>query len=144
VQTGEPEALYQHPVDEETALFLGDAVVVTANISGGWATCALGQVAVKNQGLAANARIMLRPEQMQFFSEAQARSDLPSGRVLEADYSGGSTLLTIELNTPSSPNAPCSLPSTIVVRSSHRVVPRAGSTVYVGIEGYAHVLPAPV
>ncbi len=144
VQTGEPEDLYQHPVDEQTALFLGDAVVVTARISRGWATCALGQVAVKNQFLAAEARIMLRPEQVQFFGEAHARSDLPSGRVLDADYSGGSTLLTIELNAAFSQNQSCSEPATITVRSSHHIVPRIGSTVYVSVEGYAHVLTGPI
>jgi iron(III) transport system ATP-binding protein len=36
-------ALYQYPIDEQTALFLGEAVVMTARIEAGWAHCALGR-----------------------------------------------------------------------------------------------------
>lgn len=139
VQHGVPEHLYQHPVDEETALFLGDAVVVSARISQGWATSVLGRIAVRHHPLTEDARIMLRPEQLTVFTEPQPGGDLPSGRVLEADYSGGSTLLTIELSAPvSGQTSP--LPTTVSIRSSQRVMPQVGSRVSIGVQGIAHVL----
>lgn len=139
VQHGVPERLYRHPVDEEAALFLGDAVIVSARIAQGYATCVLGRVAVRHDFIVEEARIMLRPEQLSVFTEPQPGGDLPSGRVLEADYSGGSTLLTVELSPPlSGPTNPT--PVTLSIRSSQRVMPQVGSRVYIRVEGDAHVL----
>ncbi len=39
---GTPLAVYAQPVDEETALFLGDALILPARLSPGRASCALG------------------------------------------------------------------------------------------------------
>jgi iron(III) transport system ATP-binding protein len=43
VQSGHPMDLYRYPEDEETALFLGEAVVMPAQIEAGWAHCDLGR-----------------------------------------------------------------------------------------------------
>ena len=50
VQAGQPMALYLHPRDEQTALFLGEAVLIPARIENGWAECDLGRIAVNHQG----------------------------------------------------------------------------------------------
>src|SRR5690606_8025167 len=63
IQAGSPQTLYLHPRDRETALFLGDAVMLPAIVRNGFADCALGSVPVEgdHQG---KAEIMLRPEQI--------------------------------------------------------------------------------
>jgi iron(III) transport system ATP-binding protein len=43
-QVGTPFEVYTQPVDEETALFLGDALVLPAQLKDGRALCALGEV----------------------------------------------------------------------------------------------------
>lgn len=48
VQSGHPLDLYRYPSDEQTALFLGDAVVMPARIEAGWAHCDLGRIPVNN------------------------------------------------------------------------------------------------
>ena len=63
-QVGPPREVYWRPVDLFTARFLGDAVVLPATISDGFAACALGTVAVAPTSLRGDACIMLRPEQI--------------------------------------------------------------------------------
>src|SRR5476649_2955050 len=48
VQSGHPMDLYRYPDDEQTALFLGDAVVMPARIEAGWAHCDLGRIPVNS------------------------------------------------------------------------------------------------
>ncbi|MCO7255195.1 ABC transporter ATP-binding protein [Dickeya oryzae] len=65
VQVGSPQSLYLRPADEGIAAFLGDTLVLPAQLTGGRAACALGDVAVDDNQSAGVARIMLRPEQIQ-------------------------------------------------------------------------------
>ncbi len=46
VQVGPPSEVWRHPADEETARFLGCAVIVPATVRDGVADCELGEVAV--------------------------------------------------------------------------------------------------
>lgn len=64
-QVGAPQDLYLRPVDEPTASFLGETLVLTAELAHGWADCALGRIAVDDRQRSGPARIMLRPEQIQ-------------------------------------------------------------------------------
>lgn len=134
VQAGQPQALYQHPVDEATALFLGDAVVLPAFVTGGRAACVLGQIPVIDPGLTGDARIMLRPEQLLFTDTSGLHTQLPFGRVIDTDYSGSSSVLTIEISGAEG------LPVVFQARCSHLATPQKGSTVYVSVQGQAHVL----
>lgn len=61
---GPPQELYLRPVDEPTATFLGETLMLTAQLGTGLAHCALGQVKVDNPHRRGEARIMLRPEQI--------------------------------------------------------------------------------
>ncbi len=45
IQAGSPQSVYLQPLDRETALFLGDAVMLPAIVKNGFADCALGRVA---------------------------------------------------------------------------------------------------
>lgn len=70
VQSGHPMDLYRYPDNEQTALFLGDAVVMPARIEAGWAHCDLGRIPVNDQDRNGSAQIMLRPEQLQIGDSA--------------------------------------------------------------------------
>ena len=47
-QVGTPFEVYTQPVDEETALFLGDALILPARLSPGRASCVLGDLAMNH------------------------------------------------------------------------------------------------
>ena len=143
VQAGRPLDLYLRPHDEETALFLGDAVVIPAWVEGGVATCELGRIHVHNTGHSGAAQIMLRPEQLQLSSQLQERVDGCLGVVTECDFGGNTCTLTVELKTPSP--ALKGLPSnrSLLVRSPGIQAPLTGSTVHITTVGHAHVLGSP-
>ncbi|WP_049614565.1 ABC transporter ATP-binding protein, partial [Yersinia pekkanenii] len=61
---GPPQEIYLRPVDEPTATFLGETLILSANIKAGWADCALGRVKVDDTKRHGLIRIMLRPEQI--------------------------------------------------------------------------------
>ncbi|KOY02397.1 ABC transporter ATP-binding protein [Pseudomonas nunensis] len=134
VQSGHPMDLYRYPDDEQTALFLGDAVVMPARIEAGWAHCDLGRIPVNDQGRNGSAQIMLRPEQLQIGDSVADAHGCP-GVVTERDFGGNTCTLTVEL-----------LPGefepgrSLLVRSSGMHAPPAGSAVHVTTLGNAHVL----
>ena len=63
-QVGTPYEVYSRPVDEETALFLGDALVLPAELRGGRARCAIGEISIDDPHAVGQGRVMLRPEQL--------------------------------------------------------------------------------
>jgi iron(III) transport system ATP-binding protein len=142
VQSGHPLDLYRYPEDEETALFLGDAVVMPARIEAGWAHCDLGRIPVNNHRNNSSAQIMLRPEQLQLTSIVpnSAEGTGCQAVVTERDFSGNTCTLTVELqplNTDEQPGR------SLLVRSSGLYAPPTGSTVEVSTIGHAHVLSEP-
>ena len=101
VQSGHPLDLYRYPEDEQTALFLGDAVVMPARIEAGWAHCDLGRIPVNNHRNNSSAQIMLRPEQLQLASVLPNDAEVTGCRavVTERDFSGNTCTLTVELQS---------------------------------------------
>jgi iron(III) transport system ATP-binding protein len=134
VQSGHPMDLYRYPKDEQTALFLGDAVVMPARIEGGNAHCDLGCIPVNASQKNGPAQIMLRPEQLQIGS-SPADSDGCPGVVTDRDFGGNTCTLTVELLPGES--APG---RSLLVRSSGMHAPPTGSAVHVTTLGHAHVL----
>lgn len=135
VQSGQPLELYQHPRDEQTALFLGEAVLLPAKIEGGWADCDLGRIAVSHQGSSHAARIMLRPEQLQLNVTPSDPSGCP-GVVTERDFGGNTCTLTVTLLAGRlEPGR--SLP----VHCPGLQAPPIGTAVQLTTRGRAHVLP---
>ncbi|MBA0207987.1 ABC transporter ATP-binding protein [Pectobacterium brasiliense] len=63
-QSGSPWALYHQPANEDIATFLGETLILDAQIDGGQADCLLGRIAVDRPTASGKARIMLRPEQI--------------------------------------------------------------------------------
>lgn len=139
VQSGHPLDLYRYPEDEQTALFLGDAVVMPARIEAGWAHCDLGRIPVNNHRNNPSAQIMLRPEQLQLVSIQPSPTEAAGCRavVTERDFSGNTCTLTVELETLVCGQQPG---RSLMVRSSGLYAPPAGSAVHVSTIGHAHVL----
>ena len=134
VQAGQPLELYQHPRDEQTALFLCEAVLMPAKIKDGWADCDLGPIAVNHQGNSEMAQIMLRPEQLQL-NIASTGSPGCHGVVTERDFGGNTCTLTVTLLAGKfEPGR--SLP----VHCAGLLAPPIGSAVQLTTLGRAHVL----
>lgn len=90
-QVGEPQEVYARPVDEQTALFLGDALILTADVTNGKARCLLGDISVDSPLLSGTRRIMLRPEQLMI-----APATRPSMiKVVDIDFAGFLSTLTL-------------------------------------------------
>jgi iron(III) transport system ATP-binding protein len=142
VQSGHPLDLYRYPDDEQTALFLGEAVVMPARIEAGWAHCDLGRIPVNNHRNNRSAQIMLRPEQLQVCSPitGEAHSQGRRGVVTDRDFGGNTCTLTVELESLANEDQPG---RSLLVRSSGMHAPPAGSAVHVSTIGHAHVLSEP-
>jgi iron(III) transport system ATP-binding protein len=155
VQAGRPIDLYTRPADEATASFLGESIVLPANVTDGWADCALGRVAVNDSGRSGVANIMLRPEQLQLMEvplseAANTSSPLPDasacyGAVLDADYGGAICVLSVRLlRGGSTLAAVLNQPpwdSPLQVHSPSMNVPPVGAMVRITVAGQAHVFP---
>lgn len=126
VQAGRPMDLYQRPRDEQTALFLGDAVILPATINRGWAQCDLGAVKVDDNAPQGVARIMLRPEQLLVSPAVQG-----DGLVMDSDFGGNNCTLTVEVAGRA-----------ISVRSAAYNAPALGSRVQISVVGVGHVVSA--
>ncbi|MBB2749548.1 UNVERIFIED_ORG: iron(III) transport system ATP-binding protein [Rhizobium aethiopicum] len=128
IQAGSPQSLYLHPRDRETALFLGDAVLLPAIIRNGLADCALGRVAVEGnrQG---KAEIMLRPEQIRVVADESDRSY--GGRVVEVEFGGAVCTVAVSLDGVALPP--------ILIKTSSVALPSRGDLVRLDIAGKAHI-----
>ncbi|QIR21903.1 ABC transporter ATP-binding protein [Enterobacter sp. SES19] len=93
-QVGTPYDVYTRPVDEETALFLGDAVILPAQLTAGYAVCALGEVPTDNAQATGQGRVMLRPEQLSVTACASHESPIS---ILDVDFTGHLSTLTLGL-----------------------------------------------
>ena len=93
-QVGSPFAVYSQPVDEETALFLGDALILSADVAQGRAHCLLGDVAVDNPALSGAHRIMLRPEQVSVVP-CDEHQTYPQAQIIDMDFAGYLSSLTL-------------------------------------------------
>ena len=138
-QVGRPLDLYLRPADPATASFLGEAVVLPAQLSSGWADCALGRIEADDTQRSGAVQIMLRPEQLQLTEvPANATSDsadstVSLGEVLDADFCGPVCELSVRLLNAPQGNAP------LLVRSPGLQVPAIGAKVRIAVVGQAHV-----
>ncbi|MVA60407.1 ABC transporter ATP-binding protein [Agrobacterium vitis] len=132
VQAGAPRDLYERPIDRQTALFLGEAIIVPAIFAGGKANCVLGTIPVEGANTG-NGDIMLRPEQI-CIKPAMTDASRPV-RVLDVEFSGASGTVTLQLQGNDVAMQPLS------VRMSRLDLPRPGDLSYLSVIGSAHVLP---
>ena len=64
VQVAAPADLYDQPVDVETAVSVGEAVILPAMIREGGAACALGTLVPRAMAAPGPVEVMVRPEQI--------------------------------------------------------------------------------
>ena len=150
-QAGPPREVYLRPRDRETAAFLGDAIILPAELGDGWAECRLGRVAANTANLRGSGEIMLRPEQVQLtlaLPDASARTRDPDacyGRVTHVEFGGSACMVAVSLlngreylprgfASDAMPEAP------LLTRCSSVDPPAFGALVWVTVFGEAHVL----
>ena len=95
-QVAAPAELYRHPVDVETAVSIGEAVILPADIERGVAACALGRLAVQAGAGSGPSEIMVRPEQIALDGDENGAGT--PARVLEVSYFGHDALVRLELS----------------------------------------------
>ena len=126
-QVGTPYEVYSHPVDEETALFLGDALVLPAELRGGRARCAIGEISTDDPHAVGQGRVMLRPEQLVI---SPSPADGKPLTVRDVDFSGHLSTLTLALPGQSEP---------LLVKTVSRQLWRPGAAVRIEVVGEARV-----
>jgi iron(III) transport system ATP-binding protein len=136
LQSGTPQALYLHPVDPMVAAFLGEAILLPAQLADGTADCALGRIPVQDRAAAGSRTIMLRPGQIAL-RRAAAKSSAGAAEVIEIDFQGALCRLALRLCAPSH------LGMVISVQQQGYDLPSIGETVGITVNGTAHVFSAP-
>lgn len=131
VQFGTPRDLYERPATQRIAAYLGDAVLLSAVLAGGVAECALGRLASGTADARGEAKIMIRPEQIQLMeiAEPDAAGDGCVAKVVRVDFGGGANQVTVELRGPA--------PTTLLIRQSQS--PTVGAWVRLTVHGRVHV-----
>jgi iron(III) transport system ATP-binding protein len=96
VQVDAPDRVYGCPVDPEVAAFVGESVVLPADVADGVATCALGRLALAtaDRPLPGGAtRVLIRPEQI-----AIGSGDGVPAEVTEVSYFGHDAAVRLVLD----------------------------------------------
>ncbi|AHG22505.1 amino acid ABC transporter substrate-binding protein [Chania multitudinisentens RB-25] len=127
-QVGQPQELYLRPVDEPTAAFLGETLVLSAYLDQGWADCILGRIAVDDSQRSGHARIMLRPEQIQI--GLTPHLSLRQAVVTSIDFAGFVSTLSLRMADSN---------ETVEIKTISREGVCAGSIVSLKILGQAHI-----
>jgi iron(III) transport system ATP-binding protein len=133
-QVGSPREVYSRPVDAATAAFLGEAIVMPADIADGQAKSPLGVLPVDDAAYRGKAQIMLRPEQVTV-SQAGGENggEGASGTIAEINFCGPTSDVRIRLGgDPQGFSFRLDIPS--------RETLFVGDRVTIGVAGAAHVL----
>jgi iron(III) transport system ATP-binding protein len=132
VQLTDPRTLYRKPRDLDVATFVGEAVVLDADVRGGTAHCALGALPVGGASAEGRARVLLRPEQLRLAAPAPGAV---LARVRSVDFYGHDSRIWLDL-----PDG-----VTVSARVDGGDLPSAGDDVAVTVRGAALTFPpAPV
>ena len=101
LQIDTPRTLYWSPNHLETAKFMGESIVLPANlIDENNAQCQLGNIPVKKitQSLKKQGKILLRPEQFSLFKTSENPTALFNGQIKQIEFKGKITSIQIEIN----------------------------------------------
>ncbi|MES0199028.1 ABC transporter ATP-binding protein [Mesorhizobium sp. M0011] len=143
-QIGTPRELYLKPKDRMIAEFLGDAIILPAKISNGFANSPLGRIAVDTNDSRDIARIMLRPEQIALKRTSRegmsGTSDMLFGEVTESEFAGSMCTVAVRLlNNADPPDAAAIGNTPLVLRKPGMDAPAVGEIVRLTVSGKAHV-----
>ena len=132
VAVADPRTLYVEPPDLTAAALIGDGNVLSAEVHGRKALCALGTVEVADPGtLDGPARLLLRPEQLALHREPGAGT--VAATVVETSYHGHDALVQIAVDAPDHPTFSARIPGDLV--------PAPGRLVWVEVRGTARAWP---
>ena len=126
VQVASPRELYRRPIDVQTATSIGDAVILSARVGDGYATCALGRLRLERAGMAASCQILIRPEQIVLVPPGTPAS--ASARVVDVSYFGHDALARLELDDQ----------TFVTARTPGYAAPRPRDRVGLRVEGAVH------
>lgn len=100
LQIDTPRTLYWSSNHIETASFIGDNIVLSANlIDENTVQCQLGNIPVKNKSISQKqGKILLRPEQFSLFKTSENPTALFKGQVKQIEFKGKITAIQIEIN----------------------------------------------
>ena len=100
LQIDTPRTLYWSPNHIETANFIGDNIVLSANlIDENTVQCQLGNIPVNNKSTSLKqGKILLRPEQFSLFKTSENPTALFKGQVKQIEFKGKITAIQIEIN----------------------------------------------
>jgi iron(III) transport system ATP-binding protein len=128
VQLTDPRTLYRRPSDLDIATFVGEAVVLDADVRAGRAHCLLGDLALERPVDDGPVRVLLRPEQLRLSTTGTGA--VPA-RVRGVDFYGHDSRVWLDL--PSG--------VTVSARLEGTDIPAAGDEVTITVRG--GVLPFP-
>ena len=132
VQRTDPRTLYRRPGDLDVALFVGEAVVLDAEIRNGRAHCVLGALTYEQTSADpvpdGAARVLLRPEQLRLSAPV---ATAPIAKVHSVDFYGHDSRAWLDL-----PGG-----MRVSARLEGVEVPSAGDDVSVTVRGTALVFP---
>jgi iron(III) transport system ATP-binding protein len=129
VQLTDPRTLYRHPADLDVATFVGESVVLEADVRGGRAQSLLGELALTGSAPEGPARVLLRPEQLRLGAPSSAG---PRGRVRSVDFYGHDSRVWVDL-----PGG-----ATVIARLEGAELPEPGQHVGITVVGAALPFPA--
>lgn len=127
----DPRSLYRDPPNLFAAGSIGEANILSAQVQGDHARCALGSVQLRMNGrpnVNGPARLLLRPEQLML--HLQAAAETVGASVVEVRFHGHDELAQLSLNHPDK--------ETVLVRVPGGLVLEPGRHVWVKATGLAH------
>jgi iron(III) transport system ATP-binding protein len=129
VQLTDPRTLYRHPADLDVATFVGESVVLEADVRGGRAHSLLGELPLDGAAADGPARVLLRPEQLRLGAPA---GSAPRARVRSVDFYGHDSRVWLDL-----PGG-----ATVIARLEGADLPVVGQDVAITVVGAALPFPA--
>ena len=134
VQHAAPQDLYDNPVDQRLAKFVGDANLVIGVLAGENVRSVFGMLPTRaDAGLDDGTRVtaLIRPEQIKVLPEADGEL---TGSIVSCDYFGHDTLLSV---TPDGDSA-----GPVLVRTGYEGSLPVGTRVSLAVSGPVTVWPA--
>jgi iron(III) transport system ATP-binding protein len=129
VQLTDPRTLYRLPNDLDVATFVGEAVVLDAEVRSGTAHCALGALACERTCPDGRARVLLRPEQLRLASPGSPAA--VRATVRSVDFYGHDSRIWLDLKDG----------VTVSARLDGADLPSAGDEVCISVRGAALAFP---
>jgi iron(III) transport system ATP-binding protein len=132
MQAGTPREIYMKPRDPVTAAFLGDAILLPAELADGVAICVLGHVLAETGPRRGAATVMLRPEQLRVTIEPGGPAGV-AGTVTDVAFGGAVSGIAIALDGPAGVEP-------LRVKVPGNELPPPGARVRVTVMGLAHIV----